>query len=66
MELNEKINKVKDEIKFVYKSCSQPWVIGYSGGKDSSCTLQLIWQSISELEPSQKKPSSICNFFLIL
>ena len=54
MGLTEKINAVKKEIKFVYKSCSQPWVIGYSGGKDSSCTLQLIWQSISELEPSER------------
>lgn len=49
MELKEKIENVKEEIKFVYKNCSQPWVIGYSGGKDSSCTLQLIWQAIAEL-----------------
>lgn len=25
-----------DEIEFVYKSDKRPWVIGYSGGKDST------------------------------
>lgn len=31
-----------------------PWVIGYSGGKDSTATLQLVWMALSEL-PLEKR-----------
>jgi DNA sulfur modification protein DndC len=30
-----------------------PWVIGYSGGKDSSATLQLVWMALKSIEPSK-------------
>lgn len=45
------------EIKELYKSNTRPWVIGYSGGKDSTTALQVIWYAISELpENERKKP----------
>jgi len=31
-----------------------PWVVGYSGGKDSTAALQLIWYAISQL-PKKKR-----------
>ena len=31
-----------------------PWVVGYSGGKDSSATLQLVWLAIRELPPDER------------
>ena len=31
-----------------------PWVVGYSGGKDSSATLQLVWLAIRELPPEER------------
>ena len=37
------------EIQSVYLSDQRPWVIGYSGGKDSTCTLQMVWVAISRL-----------------
>ncbi len=37
------------EIQDVYLSDNRPWVVGYSGGKDSTCALQLIWTAMSEL-----------------
>lgn len=27
-----------------------PWLIGYSGGKDSTCTSQLVFRAIKELK----------------
>ena len=31
-----------EEIKYVYKSDSRPWIIGYSGGKDSTVTSHIV------------------------
>ncbi len=37
------INEIKDEIKSEYiNSNSIPWIVGYSGGKDSTTVLQLL------------------------
>ena len=40
-------------IQKVYLSDPIPWVVGYSGGKDSTATLQLIWHALSRLQPEQ-------------
>ena len=32
----EKIDAIQERIREVYLNDSRPWVIGYSGGKDSS------------------------------
>ncbi|TKV70610.1 DNA phosphorothioation system sulfurtransferase DndC [Rhizobium sp. AU243] len=42
------------EIREVYLSDSRPWVVGYSGGKDSTCALQLVWAAIAGLAPEQR------------
>ena len=34
--------EIYDEIGQVYLSNNYPWVVGFSGGKDSTLTLQLI------------------------
>jgi len=31
-----------------------PWVIGYSGGKDSTAALQLVWHAVSDLPPEKR------------
>jgi DNA sulfur modification protein DndC len=38
-----------EEIRAVYLEDQRPWVIGYSGGKDSSTALQLIWYALCDL-----------------
>jgi DNA sulfur modification protein DndC len=43
------IRSIIEQIQSLYTSDSIPWVIGYSGGKDSTATLQLIWMAISKL-----------------
>jgi len=41
------------EVTALYESDHIPWVIGYSGGKDSTAALQLIWLALAEL-PREK------------
>ncbi len=46
------ISLLKTEIQELYLSDNVPWIIGYSGGKDSTAVLQLVWIALSELGPS--------------
>lgn len=48
------IDEIYAEIQGVYLSYEYPWVIGYSGGKDSTATLQLIWNAISRLRQEDR------------
>ena len=57
-ELVEEINSLTTEIQELYCLDEIPWVIGYSGGKDSTCVLQLIWNAIAQL-PSHKRTKKI-------
>lgn len=45
----EYLNTRSEEIRSIYLSDQRPWVIGYSGGKDSTTALQMIWYALSEL-----------------
>lgn len=50
------------EIKQQYLSDNRPWIIGYSGGKDSTAALQLIWYALKELEPQMRtKPIHVIS-----
>ncbi len=46
---------LQDDIRSIYCSDERPWVIGYSGGKDSTTALQLIWSAIAALPASERK-----------
>lgn len=37
------------EVRELYLADTRPWVIGYSGGKDSTCALQIIWTALATL-----------------
>ncbi|WP_191991821.1 DNA phosphorothioation system sulfurtransferase DndC [Bacillus aerolatus] len=43
------IDEAKEEIKKVYLSDERPWVVGYSGGKDSTVVVQLVFEALVEL-----------------
>lgn len=47
--MSGKFDNIKDHIKKVYLTYKRPYVIGFSGGKDSSATLQIFWETIAEL-----------------
>ena len=48
------VEDIYDEICDLYLQFPQPWVIGYSGGKDSTTVLQLIWKALERL-PAEKR-----------
>ncbi len=44
------VENLIEEITSIYLSDQIPWVVGYSGGKDSTAVLQLIWMALSRLD----------------
>lgn len=57
MDLN-KIKEIKQHIKKVYSTYARPFVIGFSGGKDSTATLQMVWEAIKEI-PQKDRTNDI-------
>lgn len=56
------IELLKAEVQVLYRSDAIPWVVGYSGGKDSTATLQLIWLALKELQPEERtKPVHVIS-----
>jgi DNA sulfur modification protein DndC len=55
--LQKTVRAICDEIRELYLWDKVPWVIGYSGGKDSTAIAQLIWIAIRDLpvDSRQKK-----------
>lgn len=49
------IDDAKKGIREVYFMNELPWVIGYSGGKDSTCTTQIIIDTLIEMKSEGKK-----------
>ena len=47
--LRKTIVAVEHEIAEIYTADAVPWVVGYSGGKDSTAVLQLVWRALSTL-----------------
>jgi DNA sulfur modification protein DndC len=45
---------VIEQIKDIYTSDDIPWVVGYSGGKDSTAVAQLVWMALSELPVEER------------
>jgi DNA sulfur modification protein DndC len=54
----DSIKIIHKEIQGLYLADNSPWIIGYSGGKDSTGTLQLIWNAVAEL-PKEKRQKTI-------
>jgi len=47
--------QLKEEIRELYLADDVPWIIGYSGGKDSTAVLQLTWLALAELPVEQRR-----------
>jgi len=47
-----------EEVCEVYQQDQIPWVVGYSGGKDSTATLQVIWLALQRL-PTEKLTKNV-------
>lgn len=51
---NQKIEQTIQSIQNVYLMDSLPWVVGYSGGKDSTVLVQVIFNALLKLPEQQR------------
>lgn len=49
------LEHIYQEIQELFLESSFPWVIGYSGGKDSTAVVQLVWQALERLPVAQRQ-----------
>jgi len=52
--LKAAVAQLKEEIRELYLADDIPWIIGYSGGKDSTAILQLTWLALTDLPADQR------------
>ncbi|MBB3730343.1 DNA phosphorothioation system sulfurtransferase DndC [Nonomuraea dietziae] len=56
------ITELTEEIRELYQADEVPWVVGYSGGKDSTAILQLVWFALEGLpEDKRTKPVHVIS-----
>jgi len=53
--LRSTIKGLVEEIHLLYQVDDVPWIVGYSGGKDSTACLQLIWFALRSLPPDKRR-----------
>jgi DNA sulfur modification protein DndC len=56
------VDDIAAEMAALYGEDDTPWVVGYSGGKDSTATLQLVWRALAGLpEHARTKPVHVIS-----
>ena len=55
----EDIKHIYEIVQSLFLADDIPWVIGYSGGKDSTATLQLVWYALAELPDWQRTRKTV-------
>lgn len=56
------IEDLLDQMEYVYTSDDRPWIIGYSGGKDSTVVVSLVFEMLQKLGPNKcNKPVYIVS-----
>ena len=48
------VDALVSQTQELYLADDVPWVVGYSGGKDSTAVLQLVWMTLAGLAPEQR------------
>lgn len=51
---NNTLDNLLDEMEAVYLNDERPWIIGYSGGKDSSCLLHITFSMLNRLDKEKR------------
>ena len=59
------LEELIEEIKYVYQSDKRPWVIGYSGGKDSTTVVELVYKMLLTLPIIEMLIYQICKILLL-
>lgn len=49
------VAKIHRQLKDLYLQDDRPWIVGYSGGKDSTATLQLVYYTLRHLPPDERR-----------
>ena len=57
-DLEKDVNSIVRVIQEIYTSDTIPWIIGYSGGKDSTVCVQLVWEALQQL-PVEKRQKPV-------
>lgn len=56
------VDALVHEIRALYLADKVPWVVGYSGGKDSTATLQFVWLALRGIPREQRhKPVHVIS-----
>ena len=68
--MSERINYIISELEDQYlmgNDSQRPWIIGFSGGKDSTALLQLVWLALKNIphELRNRKIYVVCNDTLV-
>ena len=67
--LKAKLQGIQKELLDEYKSDvhKAPWIVGYSGGKDSTLIVQLVLEMILDIAPSEREREIhiLCNDTLV-
>ena len=53
------IKEILEHLNDLYQTDSRPWVVGYSGGKDSTMLVSLVFEAIATLPPENRN-KEIC------
>ena len=62
VDIETDVPRIQDLIRRLYKEDDLPWVVGYSGGKDSTATLQLVWGALQSLPREERtKPVHVIS-----
>ncbi len=48
------ISEIYESVCDLYLHDNRPWIIGFSGGKDSTCALQVIWYALLQLPEEER------------
>ena len=57
-DLVQDVEALTQEIQELYCFDDTPWIVGWSGGKDSTTVLQLVWNAISKLPRNKRKKNN--------
>jgi DNA sulfur modification protein DndC len=56
------VDAIVAQTQQLYLADDVPWVVGYSGGKDSTAVLQVVWMALAGLaEEQQRKPVHVIS-----
>ena len=54
--LQQRLGAISTTLKREYcRRGSHPWLVAYSGGKDSTLLLQMVWETVAELPPERRR-----------